>query len=80
MVLIVVLCHVGGNLILFYFWSGDGIQLIFKCFSLAHRDIKTANFLVGPDNTCVLSDFDLSLNLDTWEEGCSLRQVTIVVF
>ncbi|KAL5251976.1 hypothetical protein ACHWQZ_G014946 [Mnemiopsis leidyi] len=48
--------------------------------SLAHRDIKTANFLVGPDDTCVLSDFDLSLNLDNLEEGCSLRQVGTTLY
>ncbi|XP_063678420.1 bone morphogenetic protein receptor type-2-like [Bolinopsis microptera] len=63
-----------------YIHGFDILQNSPSNISLAHRDIKTANFLVQDDGRCVLSDFDLSINLDTLEEDCSLRQVGTMLY
>jgi len=40
-----------------------------------HRDGNTANFMVGPDQTIKLIDFDLAANADPYEDlGCYLLE------
>ena len=48
-------------------------------FRVAHRDIKPTNFLVDGAGKCVISDFDLSMILDSFDDNQVLRQVSNVV-
>lgn len=36
---------------------------------IAHRDLKSTNVLVKTDGTCVISDFDLAMSLDSIEDA-----------